>query len=145
MLTTLIIDDEKRAIALLKKLLEETGEFSSIQASQSTAIALDLAMKHKPDLIFLDIKMPGQDGFEFLKCVRDEKINAEIVFVTAYDQFTMKALKNHAFDYLMKPVVREELAQCIDAFKARKEKTEVSNRLDRFLEDYEAHGKIRFN
>jgi two-component system, LytTR family, response regulator len=107
--------------------------------------AMELIAKHKPQLIFLDIQMPNKDGFALLKELRDSEINSEVVFVTAFDQFTMQALKNHAFGYLMKPVVREELLECIHEFKARKLKPDVTARLGRFLEDYESSRKIRFN
>jgi two-component system, LytTR family, response regulator len=143
--TALIVDDERRAVTLLKKLLEETGEFSALWSTTSTTTALELVKKNKPDIIFLDIRMPNQDGFEFLSSLRKTENNVEIVFVTAYDQFTMKALKNHAFGYLLKPVVREELKDCIREFKLRKGPPNVNNRLTRFLADYEANRKIRFN
>jgi two-component system, LytTR family, response regulator len=144
-LTALLIDDEKRATALLKKLLEETKAFSAIYSSQTASTALQLTRKHLPDMIFLDINMPDKDGFWFLGALRDEGLTPEVVFVTAFDQFTMKALKNHAFDYLLKPVDRHELWECIRFYRSRRSSGEVSVRLERFLQEYDANRKIRFN
>jgi two-component system, LytTR family, response regulator len=144
-ITALLIDDEKRAVALLKKLLEETGEFSNIRYAFSANAALEIIKKMQPQLIFLDIQMPNKDGFALLKEIEALDIHPEIIFVTAFDQYSMKAVKSHAFDYLMKPVVREELMACIASFKNKKQNPEVNIRLGQFLADYESHKKIRFN
>jgi two-component system, LytTR family, response regulator len=143
--STLLIDDEKRAIALLRKLLEETGVFTDIRWAFSAETGLEAVKKKTPDIIFLDIKMPNRDGFSFLADLKNLKIQTEIIFVTAYDQYVLQAIKHHAFDYLMKPVVREELEACIKEFKEKQGKHDFSSRLGHFLEDYETHKKIRFN
>lgn len=145
LITALIIDDEKRAVALLKKLLEETGEFLDIRYAYSADTALEVIKKMHPQLVFLDIQMPNKDAFAFLKELETTGLNPEIIFVTAFDQYSMKAVKHHAFDYLMKPVVREELKACIASYKSKKLKPDVSDKLGRFLEDYEGSKKIRFN
>jgi len=143
--SALIVDDERRASSLLKKLLDDTCEFAALYCADSGSSALDLVRRHHPDLIFLDIKMPRHDGFEFLSHLHDAGLQCEIVFVTAHSEFAMQALKSHAFDYLMKPVERADLVKCIESFRQRREYPEVSGRLQRFLEDYEANRKVRFN
>ena len=143
--TALLVDDEKRAVALLKKLLEETGEFSEIRWAYSADAALELIKKIQPQLLFLDIQMPNKDGFALLKDLDALGLSTEVIFVTAFDHYSMKAIKSHAFDYLMKPVVRQELLACLEAFKSRRLAPDVNTKLGQFLSDYESGKKIRFN
>jgi response regulator of citrate/malate metabolism len=110
-LSALIVDDEESARKLLKKLLEETLYFSEIRIASSVASAKNELFEFEPDLIFLDIKMPGKDGFTFIHDLQHKNIEPEIVFVTAYEQYAIKAIKFGAFDYLLKPVNRKELKQ----------------------------------
>jgi len=112
-LSALIVDDEESARKLLCKLLEETLVFSEIRSAHSVASANDHLSDYTPDIIFLDIKMPGRDGLSFIDYIKENHIKSEVVFVTAYDQYAIKAVKSHAFDYLLKPVNRKELKQCI--------------------------------
>lgn len=112
-LSALIVDDEESARKLLCKLLEETLLFSEIRLAHSVASAIDQLSDYTPNIIFLDIKMPGRDGLSFIDTLKENHINSEVVFVTAYDQYAIKAVKSHAFDYLLKPVNRKELKQCI--------------------------------
>jgi two-component system, LytTR family, response regulator len=115
-LCALIVDDEDGARKLLKKLLEETSFFREIIEASSVNNANSVMLQFEPDLVFLDIKMPGKDGFSFINDLKLNNRNPEIVFVTAYEQFAVKALRNKAFDYLLKPVNRKDLKQCINRF-----------------------------
>lgn len=112
-LTALIIDDEESARKLLNKLLEETLFFREIRSAQSVASANNELTRFEPDLVFLDIKMPGKDGFALVHDLNLKNKKPGIVFVTAYERFAIKAIRNQAFDYLLKPVNRKELKQCI--------------------------------
>lgn len=115
-LNALIVDDEEKARVLLNRLLEETLFFKDIRSVQSAAAANIELTQFEPDIIFLDIKMPGKDGFVFMQNLPPGYRKHKIVFVTAYEQYAIKALKNQAFDYLLKPVNRKELKQCITRF-----------------------------
>ncbi len=115
-LKSLIIDDEENARILLNKLLDETLLFNEIRTASSVDSAYQELTRFDPDLIFLDIKMPGKDGFAFIQEMPQSHLLNRIVFVTAYDQYAIKAIKNQAFDYLLKPVNRKELKQCISRF-----------------------------
>jgi two-component system LytT family response regulator len=119
-LSALIVDDEEGARKLLKKLLEETLSFSDIRIAQSVNSAYSELTHFDPDLIFLDIKMPGKDGFSFIHDLPAKEKKPGIVFVTAYDQYAVKAIKNQAFDYLLKPVSRKELKTCVLKFIEKK-------------------------
>ncbi|MEK6781738.1 MAG: LytTR family DNA-binding domain-containing protein [Bacteroidota bacterium] len=144
-LTALIVDDEIKAVELLQKLLEDTLQFSRIEFSFSAVEAFQKLNQVEPDLIFLDIKMPGQDGFSLLKDLHDLKINSEVVFVTAYDKFAMQAIKNHAFDYLLKPVDRKELVDCINQYRNRKQVPNILDRLSEYVRSQKETSKLRIN
>jgi two-component system LytT family response regulator len=125
-LNALIVDDEDGARKLLKRLLEETSSFNEIIEASSVNNANSAMLNFEPDLVFLDIKMPGKDGFSLINDMRMSSRNPEIVFVTAYEQFAVKALRNKAFDYLLKPVNRKDLKQCIARFIEHKKETITS-------------------
>lgn len=112
----LVIDDEEHARRLLHRLLDDLQCFDEIHIAASAANASKELKYFTPDIIFLDVEMPGKDGFSFLSefPLMDKK--PCIVIVSAYDQFAMKAIKNHAFDYLLKPVDKRELKACVEKF-----------------------------
>jgi two-component system LytT family response regulator len=122
-LNALVVDDEDSARRLLKKLLEETLFFKDIRLVQSVNAANAELIHFEPDIIFLDIKLPGKDGFSLINDLKELYQSPEIVFVTAYDQYAIKALRNHAFDYLLKPVNRKDLKQCITRYVEYKKET----------------------
>lgn len=115
-LSALIVDDEESARKLMVKLLEDSLFFSEIRVARSVDSALNELLHYVPDLIFLDIKMPGKYGIEFVNDLHYINGRPGIVFVTAYDQYAIKAIKIQAFDYLLKPVSRNELTQCIEKY-----------------------------
>jgi DNA-binding LytR/AlgR family response regulator len=120
-LSALIVDDEESARRLMVKLLEETLYFSDIRMAQSVDSALSELNNFHPDLIFLDIKMPGKYGIEFVNDLHLADGKPGIVFVTAYDQYAIQAIKLQAFDYLLKPVNRIELKECIEKYAGKRE------------------------
>ena len=144
-LSALIVDDEKNARILLNKLLEETLLFNDIRLAQSVSAAYIELTRFEPDIIFLDIKMPGKDGFAFIQDLPQRNKMHKIVFVTAYDQFAIKAIKNQAFDYLLKPVNRNELKQCITRFIERKNDDPDTERQAKTVESHEKITRIRVN
>tara|TARA_B110000285_G_C15135703_1_gene626731 strand:- start:1235 stop:1996 length:762 start_codon:yes stop_codon:yes gene_type:complete len=117
----IIVDDEEGARESLSILLEKYVKGVKIVAkSDSIASAMEKIKKYTPDLVFLDIEMPFGTGFELLE--RMKPINFNIIFVTAYDHYALKAIKFSALDYLLKPVDIDELNKAID--KHRKSKTD---------------------
>ncbi|MBK9391375.1 MAG: response regulator transcription factor [Bacteroidetes bacterium] len=115
-LKALIVDDEEGARKLLKKLLDETHHFTDLRLADSASSATTEMKDFDPDMVFLDIRMPEKDGFDFLMDMSHRNGRPGIVFVTAYEQYALKAIKQHAFDYLLKPVNRKELKQCIQKY-----------------------------
>ena len=144
-MNALIIDDEDNARILLTKLLEETLLFKNIRLAQSVDTAYAEMSRFEPDIIFLDIKMPGKDGFAFIQDLPQGYKLQKIVFVTAYDQYAIKAIKNQAFDYLLKPVNRKELNQCLARFIEKKNETNEIEQPVKKSETHERLTRIRVN
>ncbi len=115
----IIVDDELRARNGLKKLIDNYCEHIVVaDMADSVANARIAIAEHKPDLVFLDIDMPGGDGFDLLEQM--DSIPFEVIFATAYDQFALKAIKYSALDYLLKPIDLEELITAINKVHKKK-------------------------
>lgn len=106
----LIIDDERLARQELRTLLKAHSEIEVVDECANAQEALAAIKKHSPELLFLDIQMPGKSGFELLKEI--EKL-PRVIFITAYDDFAIKAFEINALDYLLKPVEPKRLANAI--------------------------------
>ena len=120
-LTTLIIDDEPLARQELQYLLESIGGVDVLALGTNGVEAVELIRHHKPELVFLDVQMPGLDGFAVLKKLLDKKTPLpQVVFATAYDQYAVRAFDVNAIDYLLKPFDRKRVAQTIDKALARR-------------------------
>lgn len=113
----MIIDDERLARQELKGLLKNFSDVEIVGESGIVDEALDMIDKLSPDLLFLDIQMPGKTGFELLEELDGRA--PEVIFVTAYDEFAMKAFEVNALDYLMKPVEENRLASALEKIKKR--------------------------
>jgi two-component system, LytTR family, response regulator len=113
---TVIVDDEKLARQDLRAILKDFPEIEIIGEAGNTTEASQLVEKVNPDLIFLDIQMPGKSGFELLE---DIKTNAAIIFVTAFDEYAIRAFEVNAQDYLLKPVNKERLSLAIEHLKLK--------------------------
>lgn len=124
--TTLIIDDERLAREEVRRALENYPEFTIVGEANNVEVAKALIEKEQPDIIFLDIHMPGKSGFDLL-----EELGTvpEVVFTTAYDQYAVQAFEVNALDYLVKPLREERFAKTIEKvkleFKKRQEAQKV--------------------
>ena len=113
-LNTVIIEDERNSLNLLKDLIEANGNTRVSGFTTNPEEALELILKVKPDIVFLDINMHGKNGFEILdQLTASGSINPFIVFTTAYDEFAVKAFEYAAFDYLLKPIDPDRLEATI--------------------------------
>ncbi|MHC1742459.1 MAG: two-component system response regulator BtsR [Syntrophobacteraceae bacterium] len=112
----LIVDDEIHAREELEALLLETGEFQIVGKCANGLEAIQAVRQHRPDVLFLDIQMPVIGGFEVLSMIEDEVMPA-VVFVTAFDDYALKAFDESALDYLLKPVERPRLARTVQRLK----------------------------
>jgi len=115
---TVIVDDEQDAVLTLELIiLEYFSELEIVGKFTDPEKALSLIPKLKPDLLFLDINMPGMNGFELLHNLK--KKDFHIVFTTAYDEYALKAFKYNAVDYLLKPIDVEELVNTVNRLKTK--------------------------
>lgn len=144
-LKALIVDDEERARNLLIKLLEDLPFFNEIRVARSAATANQELSHYNPDIIFLDIRMPGKDGFAFVNDLDLRTSMPKIVFVTAYDQYAIKAIKKDAFDYLLKPVNRKELKQCVQRFIEIRNNSQPSAEKQSLKEEIHQLSRIKIN
>ncbi len=110
MIRTLIVDDERHAREELSALLQELGNIEIIGNCSNAMEAVKAINHDKPELLFLDIKMPVLDGFDLLGMI-DEENMPYVVFVTAFDDYALKAFDEKTLDYLLKPIDPERLAQ----------------------------------
>lgn len=118
-LRVLIVDDELLARQELQYLLESAGGVEVLGAGANGIEAVDLIRTHKPDLVFLDVQMPGLDGFGVLKKLLEKKARPpHIVFATAYDQYAVRAFEVNAVDYLLKPFDRARVKKTLDKVRA---------------------------
>jgi two-component system, LytTR family, response regulator len=118
---TIIVDDERLARAELRKLLLEFPEIEIIAEASNVNEGIEKIDSLCPDLIFLDIQMPGKSGFDLLQEVDKAPY---VIFTTAYDEFAIKAFEVNALDYLLKPIEPKRLADAIHKIKLAEEKTE---------------------
>ncbi|WP_438434224.1 response regulator [Gorillibacterium sp. sgz500922] len=117
MIRAVLIDDEKLALLQLERSLKEWGDIE-IEATFTNPIqALSELRELRPDVIFLDIDMPGLDGLQTADRIQQTDADAEIVFVTAYDRFAIEAFELNALDYLLKPLDRRRLAKTVDRLR----------------------------
>lgn len=116
----IIIDDEPRARTLLKGLLAEYCKDVEVLADCENLPKGVLAIrKYKPQLVFLDIEMPGHSGLELLDFFDEQEVHFSIIFTTAYNQYAIQAFKLSAIDYLLKPIEPSELEEAIKRFRKR--------------------------
>lgn len=119
MYTTLIVDDEPLARENVKSLLKTHRPDDLILEAENGKQAMEVIERHSPQLMFLDIEMSGQTGIELLQELRRKNIGLHVVFVTAYCDFALEALKCEAFDYIVKPIDENEFRQTMERFAAK--------------------------
>lgn len=129
----LVIDDERLARQEMKKLLKKHQEIEIIGEAANADVAIEMIKEKKPDLIFLDIQMPGKTGFELLEELDDVP---KVIFVTAYDEYAIEAFKVNALDYLLKPVEPKLLSSAIDkVFTIQSNEGKTIEHMDKLTED----------
>src|SRR6202046_2306223 len=121
-MTALIVDDERLAREELKYLLDSAGGVEVIAQGQNGIEAVDLIRTHHPDVVFLDVQMPGLDGFAVLKKLLElgegDQL-PQIIFATAFDQYAVRAFDVNAIDYLLKPFDRDRVLQAVERARQR--------------------------
>ena len=116
MIRTVLVDDEPPARRKLKHLLAAEPAFTVVGEAESAADAIDLLDRAHPDLVFLDIGLPDASGFDVVEGLAD-RVDLQIVFLTALDEFAVRAFEVHALDYLLKPVEPSRFARALERIK----------------------------
>ncbi|MCX6208862.1 MAG: response regulator [Bacteroidetes bacterium] len=111
---TILIDDEPLAIMELQAMLKKHTDIDVVATAENAVDAIEKINEHKPELIFLDINMPSKSGFDLLEELDEAPL---VIFVTAYDQYAIKAFDVNALDYILKPVNTDRLAEAIEKIK----------------------------
>ena len=135
----LIVDDEPPARERLKRLLADIEGVELIGEAEGGVRAVEMIEREKPDLVLLDIQMPGLDGFEVIEALAEPP---PVIFVTAYDEYAIRAFEVNALDYLLKPFSRERLERAVRrAREALAEEQDFAARLGPLLESLAAQGR----
>src|SRR5580698_4478346 len=114
-ISTIVVDDEQLACDELSYLLKDFPEIDLIATGSNGLEAMELIRKLEPDLVFLDVNMPGLDGMGIVRQLREKGVDLpHVIFVTAYDQYAVEAFRLEALDYLLKPIDKVRLAESID-------------------------------
>jgi len=119
-LSAVIVDDEQLARDELAYLVQSIADVNVVAQGKNGLEAVNLIREHSPDLVFLDVQMPGLDGFGVLKKLLDRKITLpKIIFATAFDQYAVKAFEVNAVDYILKPFDKKRVAQSVEKARAK--------------------------
>ncbi|MCX6272697.1 MAG: LytTR family DNA-binding domain-containing protein [Bacteroidetes bacterium] len=144
-LSAIIIEDDLRARDTLKSLLQGTGLFSVTGTAGSIEEGTDLMGATHADVAFLDVELSDGNSFEILDRLKNSGGLPYIIFTTSYDKYAIQAFKYAAFDYLLKPIVKEELLQCIQRLLEAKRDNNHQQRIEDLLLHLQPVNKLRFN
>ncbi|MEW5676733.1 LytTR family DNA-binding domain-containing protein [Flavobacterium enshiense] len=127
----IIIDDENKARRLINALVtEQCPEITTVWEASDLESGVALIKAHQPDIVFLDIEMPGHSGLQLAEFFEPDAMNFQIIFITAYNEYAVQAFKLSAVDYLLKPIDSAELKAAIDKAKQNIAKNSITHKLD---------------
>jgi two-component system LytT family response regulator len=131
-LRVLVVDDEPLARRKVIRLLKDARDVEIVGVCASGMEAIEAIESHKPELVFLDVQMPELDGFGVLEAVGAERM-PRVIFVTAYDQYALRAFEVHALDYLLKPYDRDRFEKALQRARAQLERDSVADQGQQLL------------
>ncbi len=144
-ISILIVDDEPEARDLLSMLLQGVSGVEVSGTADCVDRAFDEIVSHHPDLVLLDIQMPGKNGFELVRMVHEKQLDTGFIFVTAYDKYAIEAIRASAFDYLLKPVDMDDLQEAVGRFRDQLKETNLQQQLGEMLDDLNHKSRIKVN
>jgi two-component system, LytTR family, response regulator len=135
MLTAIIIDDESNSRnALQQKIARYCPDVTVIATCENGEQGIENIETRRPDIVFLDVEMPRMNGFTMLQQLKNK--NFEVIFITAYDHYAIKAIKFSALDYLLKPVEAEDLKAAVEKVTQKRKEREGNNRVELLLQNF---------
>ena len=142
-ISVVIVDDEEEAREGLKAIIAQSEDYTLMEVAGNGLEAIHLINRTKPDVVLLDIQMPEINGFDVLNNLKDP-IPA-IIFVTAFDQYALKAFDHHAVDYILKPFTNQRLFQALAHAKSSIDQAIMNDKLKHLLDDYQRNQVVREN
>jgi two-component system LytT family response regulator len=134
MIRAIIVEDEKMSRETLRRMLEKyCPQVDIVAEADGYRAGAEAIRKNEPDVVFLDIQMPDGSGFRLLE--EFDEVNFEVIFTTAFDQFAIKAIKFSALDYLLKPIIPQELINAIEKVEQKRVEARKSKNIEVFLEN----------
>jgi two-component system LytT family response regulator len=120
MATCILIDDELQALKLLRVVIEQyCPSLNILGEAEDLPNGIKLIRKVKPDIVFLDIEMPGHSGLEIMDFFNEDEVNFNIIFTTAYSEYAIQAFRLSAIDYLLKPIQHSQLVEAVARYESR--------------------------
>lgn len=141
----LIVDDDKKSQDVLAYHLRSIPDIEILAITSGAEEAYRYLLENTPDLIFLDVEMPDKTGFDLLADISKLKISPGIIFQTAFDKYAIQAIKNSAFDYLLKPIDRAELLEALKKFRNIRHHNNLEEQVEHLINKIKPIEKIRFN
>jgi len=134
MIRAIIVEDEKMSRETLTRMLEKyCPQVEIVATAEGYRSGIEMIKKFRPDVVFLDIQMPDGSGFRLLEEI--DEVDFEVIFTTAFDQFAIKAIKFSALDYLLKPIIPQELVNAIEKVEQKRMEFRKTRNIEIFLEN----------
>lgn len=143
-LRILIVDDERSARELIANLLYDVEGIEISGEAESVETALKEVVRINPDVILLDVQMPRQDGFSLIEQLQAYEARPEIIFITAFEKYAIRAIKASAFDYLLKPVKKNELVLSLNKLTKQTESSNIKEQFDQLIYQLSDQKKLKF-
>lgn len=143
-LKALVVEDEKPDRDLLNYLLKSNPGIKEVHEAENVEDGLFKFIDLNPDVVFLDIMMPGKTGFDFIELIKKRNLETNIVIISAYPDAAVKAIRNQVYDFLLKPIDEKVLNRLIDKYRVQKN-INISEKLDRVLENIDHPLKLKIS
>lgn len=143
-LKALIVDDQLEARELLRFHLTKNPGISAIEEAPTVEDALFKYFEFMPDIIFLDIIMPGRDGVDLIQLLKKNEIKSNIVIVSGMEDAAINAIKNNIYDFILKPITSDKINKVIEKYRSKKD-LNIYRKFEKVLEDVEQNARIRIS
>lgn len=140
-----IVDDEPEARSLLKSLLLEIQNVSVVGEADNAEAALYKIVEHYPNLVLMDINMPGKSGMELIELLKSRNVDVPVVLVSAHEKYAVQAIRNQIYDFLLKPISKEDLSNLVEKYRRLNKKDFLPGKLMEVLGSIKEDTKIRIN